>query len=372
MILKKHLILPSRIFIFLNIIFTGISGHALVHAGQIQAQVSYTAQSYIIGAGDILSLSVLPQSEYGATEILVRPDGNASFPGVGEIKVAEKTLDEINSELNIRLSKWLKKPRVVLTLAKPHALTVYLTGAVIKPGSLQIATYFYSNNYKIDSEMPVARTNSNLTNILVNAGGINLNADLSKVTIKQKSTGKEITVNLWQVLKEGNVEQDLWLSNNDSVSIPELPSNMSLSDADYLLLLRSNLAPKTFPIRVIGEAKQPSIVELDSQTPYLNSAIVKAGGYAPQAVKHVVAIRRFTSGNKFTTIYIDPRKQDFLMRPNDIVYIGENNIYKSGRYMQQAALVLSPFQTAALTGAGTVQTFGIGGWGRRFSLNKKQ
>ena len=45
--------------------------------------------------------------------------------------------------------------------------------------------------------------------------------------------------------------------------------------------------------------------------------------------------------------FIDTRKVDFLLRPNDVVYVGENKLYKAGRFMQQAALVLAPFTEAA-------------------------
>lgn len=332
---------------------------------QINAHINYQSDSYKISQGDTLSVVVTPQKEFNYEGILVRSDGTASFPGIGELPVSGKTTTQVSNEIEEHLSKWLRHAVITVSVVTPRSLTVYLSGAVMKPGSFQMVASNNNENLHINNDSLVSRIDPILTNILVNSGGVSLDADLSKVQVKRFSTGEILTVNLWKLLKEGAVSEDIWLNNNDAIFIPELPPNTMQSDEDFSLLLKSSLAPKTFPVRVIGEVHDPSSIELDSQSPLLDTAISKAGGYAPQAEKQVVAVRRFVAPYKFNTLYVDPSKMDFLLRPNDVVYVGENRVYKLGRFMQQAALALSPFQAAAMTGMGTAQTFGLGGWSKR-------
>src|SRR5688572_9488691 len=97
----------------------------------LEGTIEYTSQAYTLGAGDVLNLSVIPQLEYGATNILVRSDGKASFPGVGDLYVSGMTMEELDKELHSRLIKWLKKPQVVVSLSAPRSITIYLAGAVM-------------------------------------------------------------------------------------------------------------------------------------------------------------------------------------------------------------------------------------------------
>ncbi len=311
----------------------------------VNARLQYVANIYRLGTGDVLSMSVLPQIEYSAPEIYVRSDGLAAFPGAGEIYVAGRTVEEVRQEVADRLGKWIKNGNVVIAIKNPRPVTVYLSGAVQKPGSFQLISTIANNPITITSDSPVLRLDMLLSNVLANAGGLSLNADLGHVQVRRAATGTVETVNLWRFLKDGAADQDLWINTGDSIHVPELESSMAMSDADYQTLLRSTLAPKSIPIRVIGEVATPDMIQLDGQSPFLSSALAKTGGYAPQANRNVVAVRRFLANNEFTTLFIDPNKTDFVLRPNDVIYVGENKLYKAGRFMAQATLVLSPFQS---------------------------
>jgi len=332
----------------------------------IKASAQFTNHSYRLGAGDLLHLSVTPQTEYGSQDILVRSDGQASFPHLGEKMVAGRTIKEVNKELQDELNQYLKNANVVLSVASPRPVTVYLFGGVMYPGSYQLISDTRDNSYRVSNNMPLSRIDHKLSNIIANAGGVKLTADLAHVQVRSSETGDVQTLNLWQMLKNGNVEDDIWVNAGDQVTIPELPSNMAMNDEDYKLLLTSTFAPKTIPVRVIGEVHTPATIDIESRSPYLSTAITKAGGFAPQAGKTVVAVRRFSTNTQFSTMFVAVNKMDFVLRPNDVVYVGERKIYKAGRFMQQAAYALSPFQTVAVSGAATSQVFGLGGWKNRF------
>ncbi len=329
----------------------------------LSGRLTYESKRYLLGPGDVLKLEVLGEPDYTHGDILVNPDGYASILGVGEVEMNGRTMNQVTDEIMAILQKTLVAPQISLTLSQTKPGTVYLSGAVMQPGAVQFATDNMKSNIQVKSDKPLNRTNMTLTNVLANAGGVSLNADLSNVQVRDVGTGKITTVNLWQVLKNGVASQDLFINSGDSIHIPEM-EQMALSDEEYEILLRSTIGPQTFNIRVIGEVQTPGLYKLDGDSPFLNSAIAMAGGFAPQAKKEHIAIRRFTTDNQFTTLFVTPEKTDMTLRPNDVIYIAENKVYKSGRFMEQVSNIFKPFQTMASVGSYSAQTFGIGGWDR--------
>jgi len=327
---------------------------------KIQGEIQYQLNKYLLGPGDVLTYQVLHEPEYSQDDILVRPDGEASFVGVGTMDVADKSVGEVQEMLEASLSHEIVHPQVMLTVKTTRPGTVYLTGAVMHPGMLQFTTSANDKSLMIQNSNTVTRTDMRLSNVLANAGGVSPDADLANVTVTRAFNGKKEKVNLWKVIKEGSIADDLWVNYGDRIDVPH---GTITSDADYKVLLSSSIAPKVCSVRVIGEVRTPGVFNIDSESPYLASALAKAGGFAPQANRKMVAIRRFTDDTHFTTFMLDPNKTDYVLHPNDIVYVSENKLYTAGRFMEQAMRVLSPFEAAALTGASGAQVFGYGGWG---------
>lgn len=326
-------------------------------AENLTGQLQFAEGTYRINVGDVLSVNIYNQPDLSGGGILVRSDGSASFNGVGEIQVAGKTIREATMLLNSQMQELVREPRVTLTVSESKPPSVYLAGAVMRPGMLQAGTstpIINSSNSGIQgsssgngsqgSSMSANRMDFRLSSVLASSGGVKLSADLANITISRDGQLFK-TVNLWKLLKEGNADNDLMLQNGDSVYIPELPFQ-ALDDATYSLLLSSAIGPQVFPVRIIGDVKTPGVYDLNSASPFLNSAIAKGGGFNYGANIKVVAIRRFTGENKFSTLYVDPRHHDFLLRPNDVVYVSEQKIYKAGRFAENAAQILSPFTNA--------------------------
>ncbi len=342
-------------------------------ADNFTGQLQFAEGSYRINVGDVLSVNVYNQSDLSANGILVRSDGNASFNGIGEIQVAGKTIREATLLLESQVRELVREPRISLTVSESKPPSVYLAGAVMRPGMLQAgnSTAALSNNSNNSSNLSGNgsgasqsgnglsgnRMDFRLSSVLSAAGGVKLSADLANVTVSRDGQLFK-TVNLWELLKNGSSENDLMLQNGDSVFVPELPYQ-ALDDATYQLLLSSAIGPQVFPVRIIGDVKTPGVYDLNSTTPYLNSAIAKGGGFNYGANIKVVAIRRFTGENKFSTLMIDPNRHDFMLRPNDVVYVSEQKIYKAGRFADNAAKVLSPFTNTASAAFGLAVLGGL-------------
>jgi protein involved in polysaccharide export with SLBB domain len=307
----------------------------------LKVGIEFTKGNYRIGPGDVLSINVYNQADMTQNDILVRDDGFASFNGVGELPVAGKTIYEVTQDLKERVGELVIDPIINLSLAEGRPGTVYVAGAIKHPGMVQLSTGSGQDG------KTQTRTSLKLSNVIASAGGVNLDADLSDVRITQANSDEVIKVNLWNMIKDGASGEDVLLQTGDSVYIPAR-DNAALSDADMNLLLSSSIGPGTFPIRVIGEVTTPGMYELNSTSPYLNTAVAMAGGYKPGANKKIIAIRRF-SGNNATTITLDPSKADTMLHPNDVVFISETGIYKAGRFMETVSKLFSPFTNLATT-----------------------
>ena len=318
-----------------------------VCAETLSGRLQFAEGTYRINVGDVLSMNVYNQNDLSSAGILVRADGNASFNGLGELHVAGKTIREATELLESQVRELVREPRITLTVTESHPPSIYLAGAVMHPGMLQ---NYNSGSSAGSGDTSTSTGNSGgkanqmdfrLSSVLAASGGVKLNADLANIMITRDGQAFK-TVNLWTMLKQGDTENDLMLQNGDAVYIPELPEQ-ALDDPTYRLLLTSAIGPKTFPVRVLGEVKTPGVYEMTGTSPFLNSLIAKGGGYNPGANKKVIALRRFTSEDKFSTLMINPTQHDFMLRPNDVIYVSELKTYQLGRYNDNVSKILSPF-----------------------------
>ena len=88
---------------------------------------------YEVQPGDILTISVWKEKSLQG-DVLVRPDGGLSFPLVGNLQAAGKTIPEIQSEIDPRLVKYIPDPVVSVAVKQIVGNVVYVIGKVNKPG----------------------------------------------------------------------------------------------------------------------------------------------------------------------------------------------------------------------------------------------
>ncbi len=321
--------------------------------------------SYRLGAGDELQFNVLNEPEYMVQKALVQPDGKLSLPEIGILDVGGITVSEVITNIEEKLSRTIIHPKVNLTLLHTRPASVYLSGALMKPGMLQINTNGGQQSISITPSNDLAsRVDLKLSNILALAGGVSLNADLTNIEIRHIKLGTVEHVDFWKLLHGLDTTQDILLNDGDSVYIPETPV-ITLNDEDFKTMLRSSIGPKTFPVRVVGQVKTPGVYMLDATSPNLITAISNANDFAIQASHQKVLIQRLSGPDHLSNIFVSPDKFDICLRPNDIIRVEENKVYKSGRFMQQVSYILSPFQVAGIAASSTAQVFGLGGWNRK-------
>ena len=171
------------------------------------ATVRAAADPYVLRPGDVLAITVLGYDEFvppanaGAPPgFLVRPDGQFSFPLIGEVAVQGLTAGQLTEVLRTRLSEYLIDPKVTVNLAKLGGTRVYVLGEVVRPGS-----------YEIEKA-------HNLLDAVTAAGGPTKDGAKRNVYIVRRSKPNEFQkVNLFAFLKKGDQSQNVPLGEGDAV-----------------------------------------------------------------------------------------------------------------------------------------------------------
>jgi len=158
-----------------------------------------TGNNYIIGAGDVLDISVWKNEDL--TKILtVLPDGKISFPLIGEVMAEGNTLAQLKKELKDKISRYVPDPVLSVVIQQLNSNMIYVIGKVHKPG-----------RFALNSDIRVLQG-------LALAGGLNPFAEQNKIRIFREegdktlifhfryddvSTGKKLEQNIR--LKRGDV-----------------------------------------------------------------------------------------------------------------------------------------------------------------------
>jgi len=167
------------------------------------ATASGHANGYAVQPGDILTISVWKEKSLQG-DALVRPDGGLSFPLVGNLQAAGKTVPEIQKEIAHRLVKYIPDPVVSVAVKQIVGNAVYVIGKVNKPGQ-----------FVMTSQIDVMQA-------LSLAGGMTPYASVNNIKILRRNNGKlkAIPFEYGEVESGDNLSQDIELRSGDVVVVP--------------------------------------------------------------------------------------------------------------------------------------------------------
>lgn len=99
------------------------------------AWASATEGSYRIGAADVLRISVYQVEDLSLNEALVDATGGVSMPLIGTVPAAGLTTGELSQAIERAYSqRYLRDPRVNVSLVRSANQKITIDGAVKKPG----------------------------------------------------------------------------------------------------------------------------------------------------------------------------------------------------------------------------------------------
>ena len=161
-----------------------------------------TSDSYVIGASDMLTITVWKQPDLSSS-LLVRPDGMVSMPLLGDVQASGLTPLQLADQIEAKLKKFVQMPEVSVVVTQINSKVIYLLGEVGKKG-------------------PVTMTpGMTLLEAISSAGGLTDFANKKKIYILRNEAGKhrKIPVHYKEALK-GNSELNLALMPGDTIVVP--------------------------------------------------------------------------------------------------------------------------------------------------------
>ena len=166
-------------------------------------QVHPIGANYIIGPGDVLDISVWKEAALTKL-VIVLPDGNISFPLIGEIRAQGLTLNQLKEKLETKIKRFVPQPNLSVAIHEVNSLQIYVIGKVNKPGR-------YAMNATI-----------NVLQALAIAGGLNPFAKKNKIKIfRETQTGSQIFEFRYGDVSEGkHLTQNIQLMRGDVIVVP--------------------------------------------------------------------------------------------------------------------------------------------------------
>jgi polysaccharide export outer membrane protein len=138
------------------------------------------------------------------TPVAIRPDGNITLDGIGTIRAAGLTPEQLGQEIAAKSSKRLRNPEVLVTLTQFAKRRIYVGGSVKAPGVIE----FQGDLTPLQA--------------ILDRGGFTDDAQKDSIILIRNTGGPEPIIgriNVIQGLEDGMPEK-ITLATNDILYVP--------------------------------------------------------------------------------------------------------------------------------------------------------
>jgi polysaccharide export outer membrane protein len=241
-------------------------------AAPVAAQETQASQEYVLGAGDVVEVSVLGRDDF-KTRARVRTDGAIVLPFLGEVPAANRTPGELGEAVQAALKAggYFANPVVNVEMVAYTSRYVTVLGVVARPGLVPI-----DRAYRISE-------------ILARAGGAGEGA--ADHLIVTSPAGEERRFSI-EAVATGGPSEDPMIAAGDKVYVPK--------------------AEQFF---IYGQVNSPGAYQLMSE-PTLRKAIARGGGITAAGNERKVQV--FRKGQQVSGIGLTE-----AIQPGDVVVVGE-------------------------------------------------
>ncbi|MCC3443842.1 MULTISPECIES: polysaccharide biosynthesis/export family protein [unclassified Microcoleus] len=227
------------------------------------APSSVRSEVYTLGAGDRIQMDIFNVPEYSGPngQHQVQADGSLSLPLIGSLGVAGMTLEQASNAVKERYGKYLKRPWITLKLLAARPLQIAIAGEINRPGAYTISSAAGpgGTSEQIGTQMPT------ISRALRLAGGITQSADVRQIKIRrpQRNAAEQIiSVDLWELLQNGDLRADMTLRDGDTIFIPTVTS-LNRQEAPTLAVANiTGQSTQPINIAVVGEVTRPGTYTL--------------------------------------------------------------------------------------------------------------
>lgn len=238
---------------------------------------------YRIKIGDRLRVVVTSelghQTEY---QPVVSPSGNIHVPGVGTVRAAQRTCEELTRAIVARIKSRFKQLHVEVSVDSIATIMVQVAGDVARPGTYTL------------SGIPTVIT------ALCQAGGPTKSGSFRKISLVREGEPRRV-IDLYRFLLKGDKSQDVVLEDGDLVFVP----------------------PVGPTIVVEGEVVRPARYEPDFPLT-LTEALEIAGGVKPSGYLQTIQVERIVDGEYRILLnesVSEIGETGFVLKPGDVVTV---------------------------------------------------
>jgi polysaccharide export outer membrane protein len=161
-------------------------------------------ESYIIGNGDILEIVTWKEEDFSRDEIIVRLDGNISFPLLDDVAATGKTPTQLKLDIQNGLKAYVAEPHVTVTVKSALSKRFYILGEVVNTG-----------------EYPLTK-NLTVLQAFAIAGGFTEWASKKEIILFRRQQGKEtvIRIDYKDIVKGKDFRQNVAIQADDTIVVP--------------------------------------------------------------------------------------------------------------------------------------------------------
>ena len=260
----------------------------------------------VLGPNDQISIRALDAEEISDKTYRVSGSGDLTLPMIGTLRAAGLTVGQLESDVAAALRKYIRNPKVAISVTEFHSQPVSVIGAVTTPGIVQL------------------QGKKTLVEVLSMAGGLKNDAGQSVTITRHKEWGSLplpgarldptgqfsiAELKLKDVLEARNPEQNIMIRPNDIISVPRAET-----------------------IYVLGAVKRAGRFALnESDTLSVLQAVSLAEGLERTASPQKAKILRIAPGaTRRAEVPLDLKKifsgemADVVLQPDDILFVPDS------------------------------------------------
>jgi polysaccharide export outer membrane protein len=278
---------------------------------------------YVIGSGDVLTITEWKTTGALDHTLTVRPDGKVSFSFFEDIKAAGLTPTQIDDLITSQLEGFVKKPRIDVFVKEYKSKKVSFLGEINRRGGI-IASG--PGIYPLKGK-------TKLTELLLEAGSETEKADLKNVTLIRR--GRLYKLNLLSAMRLKDLSQDVLIENGDKITIPLLPQFKKEKES-------------VKHAYVFGQVQRPGSRIFSGNATVADVLSQSQGIIMARAnLKHVNVIRGtpdnpvFIKLNYYNFLNNGDTKQNIRIKDGDVIFVPRKGLVKTQDTVAQIGSILN-------------------------------
>ena len=254
----------------------------LTLAGAARAQAATAKTDYVLGAGDVIRVTVFQSPEL-SLEARIPESGVVSYPLLGNVTLGGMTISQAEKRLadGLLAGQFLKQPQVSILVTQLRGSQASVLGHAVRPGrySLELA-------------------NTRLSDLMALAGGVAPDGS-DMLTVVGTRDGKPFRaqIDFRTLFREGNSTQDIVIQNNDVVYVDRVPQ-----------------------VYIHGEVQRPGTLRLERGMTVLQ-ALAAGGGLTLRGTQRGIRVHR--KGPDGVMQELKPGMQE-LLQQDDVIFVPES------------------------------------------------